>query len=185
MEFKQYAKLMFNCNVLPKDTEQTNGYFRRFLIIPFERTITEKEKDTNLAEKIAKKEMPGIFNWVLAGLDRLLKNNQFTYCEPAENALKSYKLDSDNVLQFLSDNDYNYKSNHFTPLADLYQSYKNHCTDSGCNPLNKRNFGNRLLAIGSKRKRLTGGTVGFNVTKKTNSDLSDFSSDFIDNNESQ
>ena len=47
----------------------------------------------------------------------------------------------------------------------LYQSYKNHCTDSGCNPLNKRNFGNRLLAIGSKRKRLTGGTVGFNVTK--------------------
>ena len=185
MEFKQYAKLMFNCNVLPKDTEQTNGYFRRFLIIPFERTITEKEKDTNLAEKIAKKEMPGIFNWVLAGLDRLLKNNQFTYCEPAENALKSYKLDSDNVLQFLSDNDYNYKSNHFTPLADLYQSYKNHCTDSGCNPLNKRNFGNRLLAIGSKRKRLTGGTVGFNVTKKANSDFSDFSSDFIDNNESQ
>lgn len=165
MEFKQYAKLMFNCNVLPKDTEQTNGYFRRFLIIPFERTITEKEKDTNLAEKIAAEEMPGIFNWVLAGLDRLLKNNQFTYCEPAENALKSYKLDSDNVLQFLSDNDYNYKSNHFTPLADLYQSYKNHCTDSGCNPLNKRNFGNRLLAIGSKRKRLTGGTVGFNVTK--------------------
>ena len=31
--------------------------------------------------------------------------------------------------------------------------------------MNKRNFGNRLLAIGSKRKRLTGGTVGFNVTK--------------------
>jgi putative DNA primase/helicase len=165
MNFDQYAKLIFNCNVLPKDTEQTHGYYRRFLIIPFERTITDQEKDTNLAEKIAADELPGIFNWVLAGLDRLLKNNKFTYCEPAENALKSYKLDSDNVLQFLSDNDYNYKSNHFTPLADLYQSYKNHCTDSGCNPLNKRNFGNRLLAIGSKRKRLTGGTVGFNVTK--------------------
>ena len=165
MNFDQYAKLIFNCNVLPKDTEQTHGYYRRFLIIPFERTITDQEKDTNLAEKIAAEELPGIFNWVLAGLDRLLKNNKFTYCEPAENALKSYKLDSDNVLQFLTDNDYNYKSNHFTPLADLYQSYKNHCTDSGCNPLNKRNFGNRLLAIGSKHKRLTGGTVGYNVTK--------------------
>lgn len=180
MEFKQYAKLMFNCNVLPKDTEQTNGYFRRFLILPFERTITDKEKDTNLAENIAKKELPGIFNWVLEGLDRLLENNKFTYCEPAENALKSYKLDSDNVLQFLTDNDYNYKSNHYTPLADLYQSYKNHCLDSGCNSLNKRNFANRLLSIGSKRKRLTGGTVGFNVTKKINSDLSDFSSDLSD-----
>jgi len=166
MNFDQYAKLMFNCNVLPKDTEQTNGYYRRFLIIPFERTITDQEKDTNLAEKIAADELPGIFNWVLAGLDRLLKNNKFTYCEPAENALKGYKLDSDNVLQFLTDNDYNYKSNHFTPLADLYQSYKNHCIDSGCKPLNKRNFGNRLLAIGSKHKRLTGGTVGYSVTKQ-------------------
>ncbi len=29
-----YAKLIFNCNELPKDVEQSNAYFRRFLIIP-------------------------------------------------------------------------------------------------------------------------------------------------------
>jgi len=46
------------------------------------------------------------------------------------------------------------------------QSYKNHCIDSGCKPLNKRNFGNRLVAIGSKWKRGTGGTVGYSVTKQ-------------------
>ena len=36
---KQYAKLIFNCNELPKDVEHTNAYFRRFLIIPFDVTI--------------------------------------------------------------------------------------------------------------------------------------------------
>ena len=41
-----YAKLIFNCNELPKDVEQTRGYFRRFLIIPFEVTIPEAEQDT-------------------------------------------------------------------------------------------------------------------------------------------
>ena len=30
-----YGKLMFNCNELPKEVEQTNAFFRRFIIIPF------------------------------------------------------------------------------------------------------------------------------------------------------
>jgi len=31
----RYAKLIFNCNELPSDIEQTMAFFRRFLIIPF------------------------------------------------------------------------------------------------------------------------------------------------------
>jgi hypothetical protein len=43
---KQCAKLIFNCNELPKEVEQTNAYFRRFLIIPFDITIpSEKQID--------------------------------------------------------------------------------------------------------------------------------------------
>src|SRR5690606_17922094 len=42
---KQYAKLIFNCNELPKDVEHTNAYFRRFLIIPFDVTIPPQEQD--------------------------------------------------------------------------------------------------------------------------------------------
>ena len=40
-----YAKLIFNCNELPKDVEQSTAYFRRFLIIPFDVTIPEAEQD--------------------------------------------------------------------------------------------------------------------------------------------
>ena len=42
---KQYAKLIFNCNELPKDVEHTPAYFRRFLIIPFDITIPTQEQD--------------------------------------------------------------------------------------------------------------------------------------------
>lgn len=61
----KYAKLIFNCNGLPRDVEQTEAYFRRFLSVPFEVTIPEAEQDKQLAQKIVSSELSGVFNWVL------------------------------------------------------------------------------------------------------------------------
>ncbi|MBL0152061.1 MAG: hypothetical protein IPP93_00665 [Chitinophagaceae bacterium] len=68
-----YAKLIFNCNELPKDVEQTHAYYRRFLIIPFDITIPESDQDKELSKKIIETELSGVFNWLLEGLKRLLK----------------------------------------------------------------------------------------------------------------
>ncbi|MHB8401605.1 MAG: DNA primase family protein, partial [Bacteroidia bacterium] len=38
MQISDYARLIFNVNELPKDTEQTEAFFRRFLIMPFDVT---------------------------------------------------------------------------------------------------------------------------------------------------
>lgn len=73
---KQYAKLIFNCNELPRDVEHNTAYFRRFLIIPFEVTIPPDEQDKTLHTKIIENELTGVFNWVLKGLDRLLQNKK-------------------------------------------------------------------------------------------------------------
>ena len=96
----QYAKLIFNCNELPKDVEHTNAYFRRFLIVPFNETISEEEKDIQLADKIIDNELSGVFNWVLAGLSRLLKQQEFTYSEAVKQAVEDYKSKSDSVKMF-------------------------------------------------------------------------------------
>ena len=40
-----YAKLVFNCNQLPKDVEHTDAFYRRFLIIEFDVTIPYHEQD--------------------------------------------------------------------------------------------------------------------------------------------
>jgi len=74
----QYAKLIFNCNELPREVEHSHAYFRRFLIVPFEVTIPEAEQDKQLHCKIIDAELSGVFNWVLEGLNRLLKNKNFT-----------------------------------------------------------------------------------------------------------
>jgi len=57
----RYARLLFNCNELPRDVEHTEAFFRRYLILPFDVTIGEDRQDKRLAEKIIKGELSGVF----------------------------------------------------------------------------------------------------------------------------
>ena len=123
---KQYAKLIFNCNELPKDVEHTNAYFRRFLIIPFDVTIPEQEQDKNLHTKIIKDELPGVFNWVLQGLNRLLKQGGFSECKAAQQAVEQYRIESDSVQMFLSEHEYKVSSTNETPLKYMFSEYRNY-----------------------------------------------------------
>ena len=44
-----YARFIFNTNVLPKDLEHNTGFFRRFIIIEFDQTISDEEKEQLLS----------------------------------------------------------------------------------------------------------------------------------------
>jgi putative DNA primase/helicase len=132
----QYAKLIFNCNELPKDVEYTVAYFRRFLIIPFEVTIPEAEQDKQLAQKIIASELSGVFNWVLQGLKRLLDQKQFTECESVKRAREQYEKESDSVKLFLEEKEYKPHPTSFVALQKLYLEYRTFCQDDGFQAVN-------------------------------------------------
>ena len=144
---KQYAKLIFNCNDLPKDVEHTNAYFRRFLIIPFDVTIPPHEQDKNLHTKIIETELSGVFNWVLEGLNRLLEQKKFSDCEAAQNAVDQYKIESNSVQMFLSENEYKGSLTNYKLIKDLYPEYRAFCIDDGMTPFKKLNFIKQLGAL--------------------------------------
>lgn len=158
---KQYAKLIFNCNELPKDVEHTNAYFRRFLIIPFDVTIPESEQDKNLHHKIIDNELAGVFNWVLNGLHRLLEQKRFSECEAAKQAVEAYKLESNSVQMFLNDNDLKPHPTAYKLIKDLYQSYRSYCIEDGMTPFKKSNFIKQLKALGLVVERNMYGNVVF------------------------
>lgn len=141
---RHYARLAFNANVLPRNIEQTTGFFRRFLIIPFMETITEEEKDPDLAMKIIGSELPGVFNWVMRGLKRLNESRKFTQCVAAESALALYRKESDSVAMFLDDAGLVPSVDGRLGKNDLYTEYRSYCQTSGFSPLSKVNFGKRL-----------------------------------------
>lgn len=140
----QYAKLIFNCNELPKDVEQTEAYFRRFIIIPFEVTIPEPEQDKQLAQKIIKNELSGVFNWVLQGLERLLRQKNFTESEIVKRAREQYEKESDSVKLYIEEEGYCPHPDKFITIKILYSQYRAFCVDGGFIPVHQLNFQKRL-----------------------------------------
>ncbi len=158
---KQYAKLIFNCNELPRDVEQTNAYFRRFLIIPFDVTIPDAEQDKTLHTKIIDNELSGVFNWVLQGLDRLLEQQRFTKCEAVETAVERYKIESDSVKMFLEESGYKPSPDRYVVFKTLFYEYRNYCIDEGCKAVKRLNFKKRLLSAKVHIERKNVGDVAY------------------------
>lgn len=162
----EYAKLIFNCNELPKDVEHTNAYFRRFLIIGFDVTIPEDKQDKELANKIINNELSGVFNWILQGLDRLLEQKNFSKCEAIENARSEYEKQSDSVKMFIEENEYK-TSTDYTSISFLYQQYKGFCIEDGFRNVNKSNFMKRLRHFKILVERKSIGNVAYITTDKS------------------
>jgi putative DNA primase/helicase len=63
------------CNNVPSVADLSYGMQRRLMVIPFDRTFTKKDMDTDLFERIRATEMSGVLNRALNGLRRLNKRN--------------------------------------------------------------------------------------------------------------
>jgi putative DNA primase/helicase len=159
---EEYAKMIFNTNELPKDVEQNAAFFRRFLILGFDQTIPESERDPELASKIIAEELPGVFNWAILGMQRLLVQKGFTYSEKAAKAVDDYRKQSDSVAMFMSEMSFEPGFKNKITLKELYSDYKSFCTEYGNKSVSNTNFSQRL-------KRL-----GYNVYRSTYGNMVDF-----------
>jgi putative DNA primase/helicase len=102
-----YGKLMFNCQFLPKEPEDSDGYYRRFLIVRWKSymPIGNPERDTELSDKIIGNELAGVFNRVLNALRNLMamRSPEFTATSDSRQALEDYMEESDHVITFVKE----------------------------------------------------------------------------------
>lgn len=143
-----HGRFIFNCNELPHDTEQTNAFFRRCLIVPFDVTLPEAEWDRSLSSKIIKTELAGVFNWMLAGLSRLIAQQAFTHCEAAEQKLNEWRKASCSVRQFIDASGYQPDPFSNLPWSEIYSDYTAFCRENGVKPVGTPKFSSRLKGIG-------------------------------------
>lgn len=158
---KEYAKLIFNCNELPKDIEHTNAFFRRLLIIHFNVTIEKEKQDNTLAQRIIENELPGVFNWVLDGLSRVIKNRKFTYSKDVDKELNDYKKESDTAALFLEEESLKASPKYKILIKELYLKYRAFCYEGGYRELQKQNFIKRLKHLSILVKREKEGNVAY------------------------
>lgn len=147
-ETNDYGKFIAAFNQLPK-AENTFGFFRRLIILPYEVTIPKEEIDRQLPQKL-KAEICGVLNWVLEALPGLMSRHEFTVSQKCEMALDRYRLQSDSVRLFV--NEQCEPSDFTTKGSELSNAYRNFCLASGLKPLGKQRFYERLETLGCQRE---------------------------------
>jgi putative DNA primase/helicase len=158
------VRFIMNANELPRETEQTNAYFERYLIVPFDTYIKPEDRDSELARKIIANELPGVFNWLLGGLNRIIKQGKFSDCSKANAALGEFRKQSDSVQLFIEEHNYQSSDIYKVALTELYGYYKTFCGEDGYKPVGKNKFSQRLERKGFEKTRRNDG-YHFNMTK--------------------
>lgn len=156
-DFSPYAKHWFGTNHLPHTRDFSDALFRRAIILSFNNKFEGANRDVHLIDKL-RAELPGILNLALAGLKRLLENNAFTECASSAEIARKWRIEADQVAQFVGDACENDKG-HSVTSADLYGSYRFWADGAGVrHTLNRNNFTTRLDRLGYSACRGTGGT---------------------------
>lgn len=141
-EFK--PKLIFNTNSMPTHIEFSDAFFRRLIIVKFTRKFTKENRDPYIADKIINNELSGVLNWVIQGLERLLKNNQFTISDKVNEALDEYINNQDTVG--LWEKEFEISNRGILKVAGqlMYEKYFTFCSKAGLKAINRTTFYNSL-----------------------------------------
>jgi putative DNA primase/helicase len=161
---KNYGKLIFNVNKLDDaDVENTNGFGRRLLFIPFEHVIEKKDQDKNLHKKILENKT-GIMNWIVEGIEEVLKNEEIFMSEKCENFLDNFKRESSPIQLFLADSNLVptlEELNETIDFQQMYEMYREFCKKQGEKAVAQRNLNADLKRLGFESKRRKQGNVWF------------------------
>ena len=149
------ARLVFATNELPPFLDRSDGIWRRLLVIPFYQQFHDEDPniDRQRANRLIERELPGIANWLLGGLRRLLQQNRFTDFAVCRSALEEHRIASDPVRQFVDE--CVELDDAASVLCDtLYAQYKNFCSTHGRMAKNSADVGKQLkLQFGVTRHR--------------------------------
>lgn len=132
-QFKNYAKLIFNTNSIPKTMDGSFGFYDRMRIIEFTKIFNSgnPKTDSMLFEKISTEdELQGLIVWALEGLQRILKSNKISGEETLTNMGEKYDDAVNYVFNWFKDNiQLSNSDTDFIIAKDLHEIFNRRCND--------------------------------------------------------
>ena len=100
--FTNVARIIFSAQETPRTADNSLAWYDRWIFVKFPNTF--RASNTKKEEMITnmRKEMSGIFNWMLTGLKRLMEQDGFTPSAALNEYTQEYRGTNDNVVQFLN-----------------------------------------------------------------------------------
>lgn len=149
-DFRNYSKLIFSANELPRINDLSDGLKRRILFIPFNAVFDKKDKDFDpfIKDKLTTDDaLEYLIKLGMNGLYRILNNNEFTSSKSSDAVWKEYEEINNPVVAFIND-----KNIENQQVDDVYRQYSLWCVEGGLKPLSKIAFSREVNKHGYNSK---------------------------------
>ena len=103
LSFTNIAKISVFANFFPNCTDTSKGWLERILFLRFPFEFTGSKAIPNLEQRWLNdpKKRSGVLNWMLEGLQHLLKQGGFTYGKSHDEMINNYLRESDTISAFI------------------------------------------------------------------------------------
>jgi putative DNA primase/helicase len=135
-EFTPFARLVFSANAPPRSSDSSEGFFRRWVTIPFERTfsaddiVPAEELDARLAQP---SELSGLLNKALDAWPQVRRHG-VTLSQSMQAAMDEFRATTDSLIVWL-DHETTDLPDSFVTKDDLRAAYNRHAASKGMPPL--------------------------------------------------
>jgi putative DNA primase/helicase len=130
--FRATLASVFACNELPRVSDKSFGFFRRWLLIHFPNSIPASSRDPRIEQKVLGLEKRELICWFVdAALEMLSEGGPRTFAEPKchQELLSKWAAGDDSVASFVIGytEDAGRDKTAWTPTAALYEVYVSWC----------------------------------------------------------
>lgn len=158
---KIYSKIIIGTNLIPITTDDTDGFYRRWIIVDFPNQFADKR---DILSEIPDSEFNNLCCKSINILKEIMQKREFTFDGDILNKRKRYSERSNPIESFIKERcleDINSDS----IFSDIYNQYTTYLSQKGFHSISKNDFGTALRVL------------GFSVKKKT---INSFNSTYIE-----
>lgn len=148
-KFKNYAKLLYSANELPRTYDTSEAFWRRWIIINFPNVFPEGDPKTDpniLGKLTTPREFSGFLNYALEGLKRLLVQGVFSQSKTGKDIEREWITRTDSLRAFImrhATRDPKY----IVTKDSFYTAYQDFCVENEVAPVEKALVGRRLPVL--------------------------------------
>lgn len=141
-----YAKMFFSANQIPIVYDESDGFFRRFMIVEWDIKFTDKgddgtlKADENLLDSLTtEEEKSGILNMLISFAKQLNKRGFYKYAESTETLRSKWQHKADSIGGFI-EKEMVFDEESMVEKTRLYNSYCEYCKNNKLMAMSRKKF---------------------------------------------
>ena len=150
--FTPAAGHVFSANALPSVRDKTDGFWRRWVVLPFNRRFSGGEVEREIGRRVIGQELGEIASWVVEGYAQLARRGAYEPTPQCLEALAEWRGNADNVAKWVAE--HCTRGETWTPARELFHAWQRWALGGGYKvTLTEVTFAKRLRYLGIEDRK--------------------------------